>query len=117
MLDIRLLGDPTVTRDGAEVDVDTRKAIAMLAYLAMERTADRETLAELLWAESAPERVRATLRRTLSALRGGVGTNWVTADRNRVSITDGYVCDVDQFNAALEETATHDPRSDVEPPH
>lgn len=108
LLDIRLLGDPTVTRDGAEVDVDTRKAIAMLAYLAMERTADRETLAGLLWAESAPERARATLRRTLSALRGGVGTNWVEADRNRVSITDGYVCDVDQFNAALEETATHE---------
>ena len=51
MLDIQLLGPPVVTVDGAPIDVDTRKAIAMVAYLAIERAVDREVLAGLFWAE------------------------------------------------------------------
>ena len=34
-LRIALLGPPRVERDGAPIEVDTRKAIALLAYLAM----------------------------------------------------------------------------------
>lgn len=108
MLDIQLLGPPVVTVDGAPIDVDTRKAIAMLAYLAIERTVDREVLAGLFWADSSPDRARATLRRTLSALRAGVGAEAVDADRNRVELASGYACDVDRFNAAITETREHD---------
>lgn len=107
MLDIRLLGSPEVTVDGKTIDVDTRKAIAMLAYLAVERSADRDVLAGLFWADSTPDRARATLRRTLSALRHGVGTEAITADRNKVELTPGLRCDVDEFTHAIEETAHH----------
>jgi DNA-binding SARP family transcriptional activator len=34
VLSISLLGAPRVERDGAPIEVDTRKAIALLAYLA-----------------------------------------------------------------------------------
>ena len=34
-LRIALLGPPRVERDGAPIEVDTRKAIALLAYLAV----------------------------------------------------------------------------------
>jgi DNA-binding SARP family transcriptional activator len=108
LLEIQLLGPPVVTVDGAPVDVDTRKAIAMLAYLAIERTVDREVLAGLFWADSPPDRARATLRRTLSALRTGVGAEAVSADRNRVELVPGYACDVDRFNAAISQTGGHD---------
>ncbi|HEX6219537.1 MAG TPA: AAA family ATPase [Acidimicrobiia bacterium] len=107
MLDIRLLGSPQVTVDGVAVDVDTRKAIAMLAYLAIETSAERDTLAALFWADSPPDRARATLRRTLSALRGGVGEDAISADRNRVELTDAHTSDIDEFVAAIESTANH----------
>lgn len=104
MLEIRLFGSPEVTVDSSHVEVDTRKAIAMLAYLAIEHSADREALAALFWADSSPERARATLRRTLSALRGGVGTDVLRADRNRVELVTGFRSDIDQFDAVIEET-------------
>ncbi|MGD2060453.1 MAG: BTAD domain-containing putative transcriptional regulator, partial [Acidimicrobiia bacterium] len=108
MLDIRLLGSPEVTVDGEPIDVDTRKAIAMLAYLAIEHSADRDSLAALFWADSPPDRARATLRRTLSALRGGVGSDAIAADRNQVEISGAFLLDVDQFLEAIDETTRHD---------
>lgn len=108
MLDIRLLGSPQVTIDGNDVEVDTRKAIAMLAYLAIETSADRDTLAALFWADSPPDRARATLRRTLSALRSGIGPDIIDADRNQVDLVGTFQLDVDEFLAAIDETAEHD---------
>jgi DNA-binding SARP family transcriptional activator/Flp pilus assembly protein TadD len=107
MLDIRLLGSPQVTLDGEDVEVDTRKAIALLAYLAIEKSADRDSLAALFWADSPPERARATLRRTLSALRGGVGHDVIGADRNQVELVGSFWLDVDHFLTAIAETAKH----------
>jgi DNA-binding SARP family transcriptional activator/lipopolysaccharide biosynthesis regulator YciM len=107
-LDIRLLGSPSVTINGSEVEVDTRKAIAMLAFLAIEHAADRDTLAALFWADSSPDRARATLRRTLSSLRGGIGPDAIVADRNRVALVEGFFCDVDEFETVIGATATHD---------
>ena len=108
MLDIRLLGAPLVTKDGVPVAVDTRKAIALLSYLAVEKSADRETLAALFWGDAPPERARGTFRRTLSALRSAVGADAIEADRARVTLAAGYHSDIDRFDAALEETSTHD---------
>ena len=81
ILDIRLLGPPEVSLNGDPIEVDTRKAIALLAYLSVEGDATRDTLATLFWADSPSDRARATLRRTLSALRSGIGSDAITADR------------------------------------
>ena len=86
MLDIKLLGQPDVSISGRPVVVDTRKAIALLAYLVVEKSASRDTLAGLFWADSSQERARATLRRTLSALKGATGTDLIEADRNLVTL-------------------------------
>lgn len=107
-LDIRLLGQPLVTLDGEPIEVDTRKAIGLLAYLAVEKTGSRELLASLFWAESSPDRARATLRRTLSTLRNAVGSDVVAADRNRVELSPTTVCDVDEFLEHIEATKTHE---------
>jgi DNA-binding SARP family transcriptional activator/Tfp pilus assembly protein PilF len=106
-LEIRLFGSPEVTLEGRPVEVDTRKAIAMLAYLAIEGSADRDTLANLFWADSSPDRARATLRRTLSALRAGVGNDVIGADRNRVRLDSQHRTDVDEFLASIAETGSH----------
>ena len=67
--------------------MDTKKAVALLAYLAATGgTTAREQLIELLWPDQAPERGRAVFRRTLSALRSGLGGRFVHADRDRVRL-------------------------------
>ena len=68
-LRLSVLGPPVVLADGVPLAVDTRKATALLAYLAVERGVhNRDSLAELLWPDYATDRARAALRRTLSMI-------------------------------------------------
>ena len=49
-INVMLLGPPRVEREGAPVAFDTRKAMALLAHLALvDRPRSRDALAELLW--------------------------------------------------------------------
>jgi len=98
-LRLSLLGPPEAVCDGASLVVDTRKATALLAYLAVEEGRHgRDSLAALLWPEYAPDRARAALRRTLSTLRSALGGRWLAVARDAVSLDrDGLVLDVDEF--------------------
>ena len=89
-VDVMLLGPPRVERDGTAVAFDTRKAMALLAVLALaDRPRPRDVLAELLWPEHDAEHARGALRRTLSALRTAVGAERVEATRDRVRLVRG----------------------------
>jgi len=57
--------------DGRAADIGSRKARALLAYLAVEsgRSHNRELLATLLWGDSPEERARHNLRQALSKIR------------------------------------------------
>jgi len=113
LLDIRLLGTPQVTIDGEPLSVDTRKAVGLLAYLAIEGQTTRDSAAALFWAESSSERARATLRRTLSSLKAGVDNDSITADRNSIHLGNATV-DTQLFDAAIAQTEAHDhPSEDV----
>lgn len=70
MLNIRLLGEFLVERDGAPVALPrSRKTLALLAYLAVTgRRQTREHLCRLLW--ELPADPRAALRWSLSKIRG-----------------------------------------------
>ena len=73
-LRLALLGPPVVLRDGLPVTFDTRKAIALLALLAVTgREHSREQLADLLWPEADSAKGRASLRRTLSVTAAAMG--------------------------------------------
>jgi DNA-binding SARP family transcriptional activator len=73
-LKLKLFGPPQIELEGAPVQVDTRKAIALLAYLAIEGGSHgRESLAAFLWPEYEPSRAYANLRRTLWALNKALG--------------------------------------------
>jgi predicted ATPase/DNA-binding SARP family transcriptional activator len=68
-----VLGTPEVRHDGQMVSFPTRKALALLTYLAVEGGHQaREKLATLFWPESDAERGRTMLRRTLAYLREGL---------------------------------------------
>ncbi len=100
MLEVRLLGPPQVLRDGVPVAFDTRKATALLAFLALsEAPRPRDTLADLLWPEADLTRARGALRRTLSALRSVVGAERVEANRDHVRLVrdEEVEVDVDRF--------------------
>lgn len=96
-----------MTVDGVPIDVDTRKAIALVAYLTVAGGATRDTLANLFWGDTPTDRARATLRRTLSSLRTGIGSERITSDRNRVSLNDRLAGDVTSFEMELRATSEH----------
>lgn len=73
-LDLALLGAPRVSIDGRALSFPTRKALALLIYLAVERGAHtRARLAALLWPDSDAAHSRLSLRRTLGQLRDVLG--------------------------------------------
>jgi DNA-binding SARP family transcriptional activator len=81
-LRIALLGPPRVERDGEPIQVDTRKAVALLAYLAVTGGwQGRDGVATLLWPDYDRTHARAALRRTLSALNKALGDGWLRIER------------------------------------
>ena len=108
-LRLALLGPPEITVDGNPLEVDTRKAIALIAYLAVSgEQPTREQLADLLWPDLDRDRGRATLRRTLSALRTGLSGKWLHADRTRVWLNgDNRVSDVDEVKELVRIDHAH----------
>src|SRR5215210_5598705 len=106
---ILLLGAPRVEHDGEQIVVDTRKATALLAYLAVTRRRHaRDALAGLLWPEYNQTRARAALRRTLSSLGVARAAGWLVADRESVDLARGEIwVDVDRFSGLLAECRTH----------
>ena len=105
----RLLGPVSVEVEGSPLAVDTRKAVAMLAYLvATRRPAGREAIAALLWPEADGADARGALRRTLSVLRAGLGEPGLIVDRSIVAL-DAAAFDVDlwTFEEALAVARGH----------
>lgn len=82
-----MLGPLDARVDGASVVVDTRKALAILTLLAVERRPyARDELAAMFWPESDEESARGALRRTLSVLRAGLGERWLRVDRTVIAL-------------------------------
>ena len=95
-LRIALLGSPIVERDGVRVSFDTRKATALLAYLAMiGHPHSRDTLAALLWPDQEPVSARGALRRTLSVLKSATGGDLLIVERGSVAIGGPDLMDLD----------------------
>src|SRR5256714_10120643 len=67
---LRLLGMPEVSHAEKRLTFQTRKVLALLAYLAVEQGVhSRDKITALLWPESDEERGKASLRRALAYLR------------------------------------------------
>jgi predicted ATPase len=73
-LKLLVLGQPRLERAGAPIELNLRKALALLVYLAVSgQPHSRDALTTLLWPESDTREGRARLRRTLHRLIQAIG--------------------------------------------
>src|ERR1041385_5143536 len=84
--EIRVLGELEVARGGRLVPLPaSKKTRALLGFLAVTgRSHTREHLCDLLW--QGPDAPRAAPRWSLAKLRGVLGPDAITADRERVAL-------------------------------
>jgi len=104
------LGAPRLEKDGKPVEFDTRKALALLAYLAVTgQSHGRDALAALFWADYDQSRARAALRRTLSVLHKALGGEALEITRESIGLLPGgpLWSDVAEFHRLLGEPASH----------
>ncbi len=114
-LEIRLLGEIEVRRDGQLLVFPTQKVKELFAYLVIHRdhAHPRVTLATLLWPESDEERARANLRKTLSLLRKMLnseasGAQWLVSSGGAVRFNTAagdLWLDVDNFEQLITDGA------------
>ncbi len=108
-LRLTLLGAPAVVVDEQPVYVESRKALALLFYLAVtQERHSRDTLATLLWPEQDQTRARASVRQALWLLRQAGLESWLTSDQDALALQPGYWCDLHQFRAHLAAERLHE---------
>jgi predicted ATPase/DNA-binding SARP family transcriptional activator len=85
-LDVRVLGDLSLSRSGAPVELGGRRPRALLALLIVERgrPIPIDTMVERLWPDEPPEAAVKTIQVYVSRLRGGLGE-----DRGRIASRGG----------------------------
>lgn len=111
LLSLHLLGPPRIEVSGEPIQVDTRKAIALLAYVTITRERHRrDSLVNLLWPEYDQCHGRTTLRRTLYALRKALPDDWLDVDREAIGLHPRAEIwlDVEEFRSCQAECLTHD---------
>jgi DNA-binding SARP family transcriptional activator len=90
MLRLTIFGEFSVANaSGAEIPVKSKKAKALLSFLALPpgKSRSREEIMALLWSDRADDQARASLRQVLSGLRKDLGEAALAALR----ITDDAV--------------------------
>ncbi len=109
-LTFHLLGPPLIAKAGRSVRQPRRKAIALLAYLVVDRQPhSRDALATLLWPECGQSRARANLRRCIFALNEVVGAEVLVADQDTLRIApDAVATDVEHFRRLASGCGKHD---------
>jgi predicted ATPase/DNA-binding SARP family transcriptional activator len=118
-LSLFFLGPVRVEQDGTPIEITPRKAIALLAYLAVSnRPYLRDQLVSLLWPELDQSHACAALRSTLWALKKAIGEEWLDAGRQTIGLNQdtNLWMDVNCFHDLLAACRTHGhPEGDVCP--
>ncbi len=103
MFEISLLGPAVIARDGLVLRLPHRKAMTVIAYLAIERSVRRDELAERMWPGLAASSARRNLRRELARLRDAGLRDAIAADDEHVELGAAVRVDVDAFLREIAE--------------
>jgi len=107
-LTIFLLGPPRIELNASTVDIQRRKALALLIYLAVNgQPYSRDSLATLFYPDSDQSRARAYLRRDLALLNTTLEGDWLLADRDTAELKSGYWLDTTHFHQLLANCRRH----------
>ncbi len=112
VLELSLLGGFCAEwSSGQTLDLASKKACALLAYLALHPGRllhSREVLADLLWSESGPIQARASLRQAVAALRRAcqaAAPGLLVVETDRIGIDDVHLqIDVHAFERLLADS-------------
>jgi DNA-binding SARP family transcriptional activator len=113
LLILSLVGRLSIRFQGRPVELRTRKAAAVLGYLALSETKQesRERLVGLLWSRSDEEKARASLRQVIRELRtvlGEAGFDGLATGRLSVGFDlDRIAVDVDSVLQHAESARVH----------
>jgi predicted ATPase/DNA-binding SARP family transcriptional activator len=101
---LHFLGLPELTQQDKPYSLGTRKALALLAYLAVQRKAvSRSELDVLFWPEQDAKRARRSLRDELSRLKATLGDVLVTEGDTVALDVEGLELDLWSFEKAVSE--------------
>lgn len=107
MIAVRLLGQFDIRRDGQPVELPSRPAQSLLAYLLLNAGIEyrREKLAGVIWPEATDDNARTYLRQALWRIRKAIGADYLLADRVTVAFKAGadYWLDVDILEEPLDD--------------
>lgn len=109
-LALHLLGPPKLESNNAPVAIDRRKALALLAFLALHREQHRrEYVSALLWPDYDQEKAFTNLRHTLWETQQLIGEGWIAAGRETLGLNraaDIWV-DVTHFESLIKQSQAH----------
>jgi DNA-binding SARP family transcriptional activator len=105
-----LLGPPRLISKAHDGPLALRKAVALAAYLAVERRAfSRDYLATLLWPDHNQQTALANLRKTLSFLKSTFTDGCLCAEGDQVALDPDHVrTDIDDFRAVVHSRQSTD---------
>jgi len=109
-LRLLFLGTPIIELDKQPVGLETRKSLAILAYISLSKQeVPREVLATLFWGEYDQVHAQSNLRRNLSSLNKNLKFDWLVTSREAIglrSFTDLWV-DTEEFIAQQDLFRNH----------
>lgn len=113
-LTLCVLGELTASVAGRRLPLATRKAKALVGYLALSTSGSdtRERLVGLFWSESDEHHARASLRQAIHEIRAActaVGFTGFSTDRQTLGLARGHISsDVDEILARLDAREVDD---------
>ena len=110
VLTLHLLGPPLLEANGRSIGNLRRKAMALIAYLAVDgQPHSRDALATLFWPEYGQSRARANLRRCLFDVNEAIGHGALTSEQDTLHLgSEGLTTDVGEFRRLSAGCGNHD---------
>lgn len=92
------------TQDKESIKLRSPKTEELFAFLVSKGTVSREEIIDTLWSGLEPEKALKNLNSTLYYIRKAIGTSFIKASRNEISIEENSVyCDMYEFERLLKQ--------------